>query len=87
MMEKIDPLLIDIAVEVGTRRTKWKTAMVHINKAFLIARKHGEYTDPEIVQFQLEVDQFYTPWLFLHGSNASSNYIHYISSGHLTTYL
>ena len=67
-MEKIVPLLIDIAVAVeeGTRKTKWKTAMVHINKAFQIARKHGEYTDPEIVQFQIEVDQFYALWLFLH---------------------
>ena len=62
MMEKIDPLLIDIDVVEG-RRTEWKTAMVHISKAFQIARKHGEYTDAEIVQFQIEVDQFYVPWL------------------------
>ena len=61
--------------------------MVHISKAFQIARKHGEYTDAEIIQFQIEVDQFYAPWLFLHRSNASSNYIHYISSGYLTTYM
>ena len=87
MMDKIDPLLIDIAVVEGIRRTQWKTAMGHISKAFKIAQKHGEYTDAELVQFQLKVDQFYTPWLSLHGSNASSNYIHYISSGHLTRYM
>ena len=59
-MEKIDSLLIDIAVVEG-RRTEWKTAMVHISKTFQIARKHGEYTDAEIVRFQIEVDQVYAP--------------------------
>lgn len=61
--------------------------MVHIRKAFQIAKKHGEYTDAEIVKFQIEINQFYDPWLSLHWSNASSNYMHFLSSGHLTTYM
>ena len=86
MMKRIDPLLIHIAV-VKSRRTKWKIAMIHIRKAFQITRKHGEYTDKGIVQFQIEVDQFYDPWLSLYGLNASSNYMIFLSSGYLTTYM
>ena len=48
MRKRIDPLLINIAV-VESRRSKWKTAMFHIRKAFQIARQHGEYTDEGMV--------------------------------------
>ena len=85
-MEEIDSLSINIAV-VESRKSKWKIAMFHIRKAFQITRKHGEYTDKEIIQFQIKMDQFYDPWLWLHGSNTSSNCMHFLSSGHLTAYM
>ena len=80
------PLLVDVVI-VDERQQQWRTAVSHIRAAFALARKHGEYSDNEIIQFQIEVDKFYRPWLELHGSNGSSNYIHLISSGHLAFYM
>ena len=80
------PLLINVAV-VDERKRQWQVSIIHIRKAFQIARKHGEYTDNEIIQFQIEVDKFYIPWLAMHGSNRSTNYIHLLSSGHLAAYM
>ena len=85
-MEGMFPLLINVAV-VDERKRQWQTSIFHIKAAFVIDKKHGEYSDSEIIQFQIEVNKFYRPWLALHGSNGSSNYIHLISSGHLAAYM
>ena len=86
IMEGMIPLLIDVVI-VDERQQQWRTAVSHIRAAFALTRKHGEYSDNKIIQFQIEVDKFYRPWLELHGSNGSSNYIHLISSGYLAFYM
>jgi PII-like signaling protein len=86
IVESAKTLLLSICV-TSNRRCKWETSLDNVTRAFKIARKHEDYTDSDITTFQHHCDKFFGAWVYLHGENASTNYIHYLSSGHLAEYM
>jgi hypothetical protein len=87
IVESAKILLLSTCVTTSNRRCKWETSLDTVREAFEIARKHEDYTDSDITTFQYHCDKFFGAWVYLHGENASTNYIHYLSSGHLAEYM
>eukprot|EP00978_Attheya_sp_CCMP212_P002202 scaffold4490_cov46-Attheya_sp.AAC.7 len=50
-------------------------------------RQHADFTDDDIAEFQHDFDMFFQDWVELHGKNGLTNYIHLLSSGHISEYL
>ena len=86
IVESMEDLLITVCV-VPERQLQWKNSVRHVATAFKKARKHAKYTDNDILEFQYHCDQFNVNFLSLHGANVSTNYIHYLSSGHFYQYM
>jgi hypothetical protein len=53
--------------------------------AFL--RKRDNFTNPMIVSYQNHADLFFQTWIRLWQKEGNTNYIHMISSGHISDYL
>ena len=86
ILESMEDLLITVCV-VPNRQLEWKQSVQHVTSAFKKARKHAKYTDIDLIDFQYHCDQFNVHFLSLHGANVSTNYIHYLSSGHFYEYM
>lgn len=52
-----------------------------------LVRKKDDFSDDEIAQFQCHVDLFFQDWVSLHGIEGVTNYLHMLSSGHISDYL
>jgi hypothetical protein len=52
----------------------------------LLRQKH-DFSDDAIMEFQTFVDMFYQSWVELHGKAGVTNYVHMLSSGHISEYL
>ena len=81
IVESLENLLITVCV-VPDRQLQWKKSIQHVTTAFKKARKHAKYKNLDLLDFQYHCEQFNVHFLSLHGANVSTNYIHYLSSGH-----
>jgi hypothetical protein len=83
--------LIDLCVpeeEVEPRRKMlWERCIPKYRKAMLKLRQHADFTDDDIAEFQHDFDLFFRDWVELYGKNGLTNYIHLLSSGHISEYL
>jgi hypothetical protein len=50
-------------------------------------RSKEENTDEDIIQFQLNVDDFFQVWVALFSSAGCTNYIHFLASRHIAEYM
>ena len=82
----MEDLLFKICV-VPKCQLLWKESVQHLTTAFKVAQKHGKYTDWDLVQFQYNCNRSNIHFLSLHGDNCTTNYIHYLSSGHFYEYM
>ena len=53
----------------------------------IILRRHLEFTDDDLKQFQNHMDTWFQIWMQLHASEGCTNYTHLISSGHIAEYM
>lgn len=80
-------LLIDVCVSSPQRCNDWKECVDHYLLALEILGKRSDLSDDEIRLFQGRIDAFHGIWVRLHGSDGITNYIHLLSSGHISDYL
>jgi hypothetical protein len=69
------------------RKMLWERCIPKYRKAMLKLRQHAEFTDADIAEFQYDFDMFFQDWVELYGKNGLTNYIHLLSSGHISDYL
>ena len=69
------------------RKMLWEQCIPKYRKAMLKLRQHAEFTDADIAEFQYDFDIFFQDWVELYGKNGLTNYIHLLSSGHISDYL
>jgi hypothetical protein len=83
--------LINLCVpneEVQPRRKMlWERCIPKYRNAMLKLRQHADFTDDDIAEFQNDFDLFFQDWVELYGKNGLTNYIHLLSSGHISEYL
>jgi hypothetical protein len=66
---------------------KWKRCIPHYRNAMKKLRQKTDFTDDDISEFQNEFDSFYQDWVGMYGYRGVTNYIHIMSSGHMSDYL
>ena len=73
----------------GGGRTEKENALgaMQYRKAMLKLRQHADFTDDDIAEFQHDFDLFFRDWVELYGKNRLTNYVHLLSSGHISEYL
>ena len=65
-----------------------KRALDHYHIAMEILKiKHRDVTEDEIKQFQNHIDEFHAVWVKIFGVDGLTNYIHYLSAGHVAFYM
>ena len=83
-------LLIDYCVPetVDEKLNKqWKTCLPHYRNAMEKIPQKTDFTDADICQFQEQFDLFFQEWMRMYGLKGITNYIHLLSSGHMSDYL
>jgi hypothetical protein len=80
--------LIDLLVPDCERREYWKMSICNnYVPAMELLRQKDSFTDENIASFQKFIDLFYQEWVSLHGKAGVTNYIHMLSSSHISDYL
>ena len=81
--------LINICVPEGDERKEWWTKAVIDNyvPAYESLRKKADFTESDISEFQRKIDRWFQWWVKLWGQEGCTNYIHLLSSGHISEYL
>lgn len=70
------------------RMTTSRRAMKLLGReAIIIACMKEDYTNDGIFLFHKHVDDFFHPWLEIHGISGMPNCIHMLSSGHIAEYM
>ena len=86
IVDKLE-LLIEILIEAGTEKEKWKRCVPKYCQAMKLLRQKADFTDGGICAFQEAIDAFFQDWVSLHGLDGMTNYIHLLGSGHIAEYL
>jgi hypothetical protein len=68
-------------------KNEWHGLINAYNPANELQRKPTTFTDDEIEEFQMLIDDFYRRWIKLVGCEGITNYIHMLGSGHIAYYL
>jgi hypothetical protein len=68
-------------------KNEWHATINAYNQAIELLRKPTTFTDDEIEEFQILIDDFYKRWIKLVGREGITNYIHMLGSGHIAYYL
>ena len=81
--------LINICIPEGdVRREWWKEAVVeNYVPAFEALRRKAEFSESDVAEFQRKIDKWFQVWAKLWGQEGCTNYIHLLSSGHISEYL
>jgi hypothetical protein len=83
-------LIVDLCIPESldaTTNQKWKRMMPHYRSAMIKMRQKTDFTDDDISEFQEQFDLFHQDWVGMYGIKALTNYIHLLSSGHMSDYL
>jgi hypothetical protein len=81
--------LIKICVPEGDERREWWEEAIINNYVpfFEMLRRKREFSIEDIAEFQQMVDKWFQTWVKLWGAEGCTNYIHLLSSGHISEYL
>ena len=79
-------LLIDLLVEDGSQKEKWKQCVPKYRQAMELLPQKKDLTDDEIYKCQGSIDKFFQDWISLHGLDGMTNYIHLLGAGHIARY-
>jgi hypothetical protein len=80
-------LLIDASIVDNAEKTQWKECIPFYRSAVTRLRSKEDFDTEAIVRFQQDADKFFQMWVTLHGIEGITNYIHMLSSGHMSVYL
>jgi hypothetical protein len=89
IIDKLE-LLIDYCIPESVDRKlnlQWKSCMPHYRSAMERIRQKTDFTDADIRQYQEQFDLFFQEWMAMYGLKGITNYIHLLSSGHMSDYL
>eukprot|EP00978_Attheya_sp_CCMP212_P018561 scaffold50946_cov66-Attheya_sp.AAC.1 len=90
-MERLINLCIPAKEVKPRRKMLWESCIPKYRKAMLKLRQHADFTDEDIAEdiaeFQHDFDLFFQDWIGLYGKNGLTNYMHLLSSGHISEYL
>jgi hypothetical protein len=80
--------LINLCIPDGPKRTQWKRAIIeHYNPAMELLRQKAQFSDADVFRFQKLIDLWTQDWINMYGKDGCTNYIHMLSSGHVSEYL
>lgn len=79
--------IIEICLVDADLQEKWTRAVQNYREAIIIACMKEDYTNDGIFLFHKHVDDFFHPWLEIHGISGMPNCIHMLSSGHIAEYM
>jgi hypothetical protein len=85
-MENIDSLL-EICFRPDQEPEEYSHCFFLYRKFFKLLRQKTEFTNEEIVECQVAIDEWYQVWWRLEGRDGITNYVHLLSSGHIADYL
>lgn len=77
-------LLIDASIVDNAEKTQWKECIPFYRSAVTRLRPKEDFDTEAIVRFQQDADKFFQTWVTLHGIEGITNYIHMLSSGHMS---
>jgi hypothetical protein len=75
--------------EDNDMKTVWRTMLQDYSDAMSILRKQSEYTDSDIKEFQLIIDNFFAAYVERSGAGKEgvTNYLHMLGSSHISYYM
>jgi hypothetical protein len=85
-LESLINYCIPETVDLETNKT-WKKCIPHYRNVMKKMQQKKDFTNDDISEFQNEFDLFYQDWVRMYGYKAVTNYIHIMSSGHMSDYL
>jgi hypothetical protein len=80
-------LLIEECIVIEEDKDKWLACIPKFRDGMIKLRSKEDFGAQEISAFQKDIDEFFQLWVELWGLEGCTNYIHMMSSGHLSTYL
>jgi len=80
-------LLIEECIVDEEDKAKWLACIPKFRDGLVKLRSKEDFDGDAVSAFQKDIDEFYQLWVELWGLEGVTNYIHMMSSGHLSTYL
>jgi hypothetical protein len=80
-------LLIEECIIKEQDKAKWLACIPKFRDGMLKLRSKDDFDGDAVSAFQKDIDEFFQLWVQLWGLEGCTNYIHMMSSGHLSTYL
>ena len=79
--------LINFSILNDGKRESWLKCRDLWSETIRILRQKDDFSDKEIIEFQVVADKFFLEWIMLHKRDGVTNYIHMIGAGHVSYYL
>jgi hypothetical protein len=86
IMAKLELLIEECIVKLDDK-AKWLACIPKFRDGMIKLRSKENFTNDAVTAFQKDIDEFNQLWVELWGLEGVTNYIHMMSSGHLSTYL
>jgi hypothetical protein len=80
-------LLVEECIVDEPDKIKWLACIPKFRDGMIKLRSRADFDDTAIFSFQKDMDEFFHLWVELWGLEGCTNYIHMLSSGHLSVYL
>jgi hypothetical protein len=80
-------LLVEECIVEEPDKIKWLACIPKFRDGMIKLRSRDDFDDTAIFSFQKDMDEFFQLWVELWGLEGCTNYIHMMSSGHLSVYL
>ena len=69
------------------KKKQFKKAVSSFRSGMKKVNVRHDLSDPEIISFQRDMDDFFAEWCTLYGEDGITNYAHMLGSGHIMEYL
>ena len=80
-------LLVEECIVIEDHKATWLACIPKFRDGMIKLRGREDFDDAAIFSFQKDMDEFFQLWVELWGLEGCTNYIHMMSSGHLSVYL
>jgi hypothetical protein len=80
-------LLNNACIVDDSKRDQWKECIPYYRSAMKKVSSKEDFNTAAIVSFQQDFDKYFQIWVKLHSYKGITNYIHMLSSGHISVYL
>ena len=87
IIDQFELLVKEFCIEDGERNQQWLQCIPFYRSCILKLRSKKDLGVEEVASFQNDADNFFQIWVQLWGLEGCTNYIHMLSSGHISTYL